>query len=222
MNRPQGELDLGPLMATGGLIAGVDEAGRGPLAGPVVAAAVILDPRRPVQGLEDSKRLSERQREALAECIRAESLAWSVAWADPAEIDARNILGATMLAMARAVAGLSRAAALVLVDGDKEPSIAGPVRSVVRGDALVPAISAASILAKTHRDRWMIALAERFPGYGLELHKGYPTPTHLIRLRQLGPCAIHRRSFAPVGESIRESAGESAGESVGASEGDRR
>jgi ribonuclease HII len=206
VNQRQAELEFTVPTARGGLLAGVDEAGRGPLAGPVVAAAVILDPRRTLAGLDDSKRLSERRREQLAEVIRAQSLSWSIAWADPAEIDARNILGATLLAMARAVAGLSRSASLVLVDGDKQPRLdvvpQPQVQAVVRGDALVPAISAASILAKTYRDRWMVALAERFPGYGLELHKGYPTPAHLDSLQALGPCAIHRRSFAPVSRSI--------------------
>lgn len=185
-------------------LAGVDEAGRGPLAGPVVAAAVILDPAAPIAGLDDSKRLDAAAREALAPLVRERALAWAVAWADPAEIDARNILGATLMAMARAVAGLARNPSAVAVDGDKLPQlqpIAGrtpPVRAFVRGDALLPAISAASILAKTYRDGWMVALEERFPGYGLAGHKGYPTPAHLAALRELGPCELHRRSYAPV------------------------
>jgi len=201
MRGAQGSLDLRDAADAArreARIAGVDEAGRGPLAGPVVAAAVILDARRPIPGLDDSKRLSAAQRERLALRIRSEALAWAVAWADPAEIDSRNILGATLMAMARAVSGLGRVPELVLVDGDKVPRLSLPVRAIVGGDAEVPAISAASILAKTYRDSWMEALALRFPGYGLEQHKGYPTATHLASLRTLGPCAIHRRSFGPV------------------------
>jgi ribonuclease HII len=168
----------------------------------VVTAAVILDPTRPITGLDDSKRLTERQRDALAERIRQDALSWSVAWADPAEIDSRNILGATLMAMARAVEGLSRTADLVSIDGNKAPDIVLPVCTVVGGDGKVAAISAASILAKTYRDQWMRRLAERFPGYGLEKHKGYPTPTHLDSLRELGPSPIHRLSFAPVAAAL--------------------
>jgi len=182
--------------------AGVDEAGRGPLAGPVVAAAVILDPERPVAGLRDSKRLSAKQRERLAETIRAHALAWSVASADPSEIDRLNILEATHLAMQRAVAVLRVAPELVLVDGNRAPDFGVRVQTVVGGDATVPAISAASILAKVARDQLMIGLADRYPGYGFEVHKGYPTAAHRLILARLGPTAIHRQSFAPVREAV--------------------
>jgi ribonuclease HII len=211
MSLRQGELDLEAVQRSTRLLAGVDEAGRGPLAGPVVAAAVILDPAQPIDALDDSKRLTARQRQVFAEQIRRDALSWAVAWADPAEIDSRNILAATLMAMARAVAGLNRVPELVMVDGDKAPRIDIPLRTVVRGDALVPAISAASILAKTFRDRWMVELADRFPGYGLEQHKGYPTPTHLSSLRELGPCPIHRRSFAPVAAALCASKPEATG-----------
>jgi ribonuclease HII len=179
-------------------IAGVDEAGRGPLAGPVVAAAVILDPRRPVEGLRDSKQLSAAQRLELAELIRANALAFAVAKASVAEIDRLNILQASLLAMRRAIEALRPAADLVLVDGKQLPRIKIAARAIVRGDALEPAISAASILAKTHRDALMVALHERYPGYGFDRHFGYPTPEHFATLSELGPCAVHRRSFAPV------------------------
>ncbi len=179
-------------------VCGVDEAGRGPLAGDVFAAAVILDPARPIEGLRDSKALSESRREALAALIRDRSIAWSVASASVAEIDQINILQATLLAMRRAVEGLNPSPALALVDGNRAPSLACAVRTIVRGDATEPAISAASILAKTARDHTMRALHQRFPGYGFDQHKGYPSPLHLQRLRELGPCAEHRRSFGPV------------------------
>jgi len=179
-------------------IAGVDEAGRGPLAGPVVAAAVVLDPKRSTEGLRDSKLLTAARRCELAEWIRANALAFAVAEASVAEIDSMNILQASLLAMRRAIEALRPAADLVLVDGKQLPRISIAARAIVDGDALEPAISAASILAKTHRDALMVALDERYPQYGFARHFGYPTPQHLARLNQLGPCAVHRRSFAPV------------------------
>jgi ribonuclease HII len=181
-------------------VAGVDEAGRGPLAGPVVAAAVILDPAREIPGLADSKALSATARAALAELIRTRSSAWAIAWADAAEIDALNILAASMLAMRRAVDRLGIAPVHVQVDGNCCPRLGRgcTVEAVVGGDASVPAISAASILAKTWRDAWMERLELRHPGYGFARHKGYPTAEHRTALLQLGPCAAHRRSFAPV------------------------
>lgn len=179
-------------------LAGVDEAGRGPLAGPVVAAAVILDPRSPVEGIRDSKMLGAAAREALAAMIRARARAWAVALATPEEIDTLNILQATLLAMKRAVAALAVQPRVVLVDGNCCPVLDMPVQAVVGGDATVPAISAASILAKTHRDALMLEYDRTYPAYGFATHKGYPTPRHLAALREHGPCAIHRRSFAPV------------------------
>ena len=180
------------------LVAGVDEAGRGPLVGPVVAAAVILDPARPIEGLADSKKLSPRTRERLADLIRERSLAWSVAEASAAEIDAINILQATFLAMQRAVAALPIAPTEILVDGNRSPRFAAPSRAIVDGDALVAEISAASILAKVARDALLVELDRQFPGYGFAKHKGYPTRDHLERLAALGPCPVHRRSFGPV------------------------
>ncbi len=180
------------------LTAGVDEAGRGPLAGPVVAAAVMLDPERPIQGLRDSKQLTAARRRELADLIRGNALAFAVAEASVAEIDDLNILQASLLAMRRAIEALRPAAELVLVDGNRLPAVAVAARAIVGGDASEPAISAASILAKTHRDALMRALHERYPGYGFESHFGYPTPQHLASLAALGPCAAHRRSFAPV------------------------
>ncbi len=187
-------------------VAGVDEAGRGPLAGPVYAAAVILDPQRPLQGLRDSKQLSEAAREQLAGQIRASALAWSVAWADSEEIDALNILQATFLAMRRAVLGLGYRPQQVLVDGNRLPPLLGlcdSARAVVRGDATVPAISAASILAKCARDQLLQGLDLIYPGYGLAQHKGYPTAAHLAALREHGPLPLHRLSFAPVRALVR-------------------
>ena len=186
-----------------GLMAGVDEAGRGPLAGPVVAAAVILDPRRPIEGLADSKALVPARREALAVEIRASSLAWGLGWADAAEIDSLNILQATFLAMRRALAALATVPTHVVVDGNQVPPLTGlefdcTVEAVVAGDASVPSISAASILAKCARDAHMIELDARYPGYGFAGHKGYPTAAHVAALRSLGPSPVHRRSFAPV------------------------
>ncbi len=186
-----------------GLVAGVDEAGRGPLAGPVVAAAVILDRRRPIAGLRDSKALPPARREALAILIRARALAWSVGWADACEIDVLDVLQASLLAMRRALLGLSLAPARVLVDGRHCPSVARlgyacAAEALVRGDARVAEISAASILAKQSRDAWMLSAAPAYPGYGFERHKGYPTPEHLRGLSQRGACRLHRLSFAPV------------------------
>ena len=179
-------------------LCGVDEVGRGPLAGPVVAAAVILDPARPIAGLRDSKQLSARQRELLAVQIQCDALAVAVAQASVAEIDRLNILQASLLAMQRAVAQLDPAADFALVDGNQLPALLIPARALVDGDALEPAISAASIVAKVERDRLMQALALEYPHYGFERHVGYPTAHHLARLRELGPCPHHRRSFAPV------------------------
>jgi ribonuclease HII len=181
-----------------GLLAGVDEAGRGPLAGPVVAAAVILDELKPIRGLGDSKVLSERRREALYDEIRAKALCCAIAEASAEEIDRLNILQATLLAMRRAVEALRLLPHRVVVDGNRVPTLKMPVAAVVKGDALVPAISAASILAKVHRDRLCLALHAQHPGYGFDGHKGYPTAAHLAALQQHGPCAAHRRSYAPV------------------------
>ncbi len=178
--------------------AGVDEAGRGPLAGPVYAACVVLDRARPIAGLRDSKLLSAAQRERLAQSIRGQALAWSVARAEVEEIDRLNILQASLLAMARAVERLGLRPGEVLVDGNRCPRVAVPVRAVVGGDALVPEISAASILAKTARDAEMLALHALYPDYGFDRHKGYSTSEHLAALGRLGPCPAHRRSFAPV------------------------
>ena len=183
-------------------VAGVDEAGRGPLAGPVVAAAVILDPARPIAGLRDSKALSPRQRAALAAAIRESALAWSVGVSDVAEIDAVNILQATLRAMRRAVQGLAVVPGEALVDGNVLPRLDCPARAIVKGDRDVVAISAASIIAKTTRDAMLDALDARYPGYGFARHKGYPTPAHLDALARLGPCPAHRRSFAPVAQQL--------------------
>lgn len=187
------------------LTAGVDEVGRGPLAGPVLAAAVVLDPDRPVQGLRDSKRLSAARREVLADEIRACALAWSVGRAEVAEIDSLNILRASHLAMQRAVEGLPFGPELVFVDGNLVPFFGMPAVALVGGDALMPAISAAAILAKVTRDAEMVALAGRYPGYGLEQHKGYATARHLRALAEFGPTPQHRQSFAPVSGSVAPS-----------------
>ena len=184
--------------ATDGLIAGVDEAGRGPLAGPVVAAAVILDELHPIDGLADSKVLTEKRREQLFDEIRAKALAFCIAEASAAEIDQINILQATMLAMRRAVEGLRLKPAKVLVDGNRLPVLKIPAEAIVKGDAKVKAISAASILAKVTRDRFCQQMHERWPQYGFAIHKGYPTAAHQQALRQFGACAEHRRSFGPV------------------------
>jgi ribonuclease HII len=179
-------------------ICGVDEAGRGPLCGPVVAAAVILDPARPIEGLADSKKLSARSRERLAGLIRQRSLAWSVAEATAEEIDRLNILHASLLAMQRAVAGLAVIPDEVRVDGNRCPEISLPVRAIVGGDALDAAISAASILAKTARDARMVELDRLYPQFGLARHKGYPTAAHLEAIRRYGIEDFYRKSFAPV------------------------
>ena len=184
------------------LIAGVDEVGRGPLCGAVVTAAVILDPLRPIEGLNDSKKLTETHREALFPIIQERALAWAIGRADVAEIDELNILHATMLAMQRAVAGLAMRPDRVLVDGNRCPVLSIPSEPVVGGDARVPAIAAASILAKVTRDREMQEMELLYPGYGIGKHKGYPTPAHLAALKLLGATPIHRRSFAPVREVL--------------------
>ncbi len=189
---------LGLQFVAPGLVAGVDEAGRGPLAGPVVAAAVILDDLQPSKGLADSKVLSARTRDRLYDEIRARALCCSIASASAEEIDQINILQATMLAMKRAVEGLRILPHRVVVDGNRVPQLRVPVEALVKGDALMPAISAASILAKVTRDRLCDALHAEHPAYGFAAHKGYPTPEHLAALRAHGPCPAHRRSFAPV------------------------
>ncbi len=186
-----------------GLVAGVDEAGRGPLAGPVVAAAVILDPQWPIAGLGDSKQLGAALRLRLAVEIRGKSLAWAIGWSDAGEIDVLDILQASLLAMRRALLGLAVAPSHVRVDGNRCPSVGMlgftcSFEAVVRGDATVPEISAASILAKVSRDEWMTRVGSVYPQYGFEQHKGYPTPDHLGRLGRHGPCRLHRQSFAPV------------------------
>ena len=186
------------------LVAGVDEAGRGPLAGPVLAAAVVLDARRPIPGLADSKQLSARRRDELATLIRERALCWALGRAEVEEIDRINILQASLLAMQRAVRGLARAPELALVDGNQCPRLACAVRAVVGGDRSVPEISAASILAKVARDRELDDLDARYPGYGLARHKGYPTREHLEGLGRLGVCPAHRRSFAPVRRLLEE------------------
>jgi ribonuclease HII len=185
------------------LTAGVDEAGRGPLAGPVVAAAVILDPSRAIDGLADSKVLSPARRENLAPIIRERSLAWGLGWADAAEIDALDILQATMLAMRRALLALQVLPSHVIVDGNRCPDLRGlgfecTGEAVVKGDSKVASVSAASVIAKVARDAHMLELDGRYPGYGFSVHKGYPTAAHVAALRRLGPSPVHRRSFAPV------------------------
>jgi ribonuclease HII len=184
------------------LICGVDEAGRGPLAGPVSAAAVILDPARPIAGLADSKKLSEKQRDQLAVNIRERALAWAVAYADVVEIDRLNILQATLLAMRRAVLSLAVRPGQVLVDGLYCPQTGIPSQAIVKGDSKIAAISAASILAKTARDALMIELHGQYPHYGFADHKGYPTAAHLVALREHGVSVVHRKSFRPVRELL--------------------
>lgn len=183
-------------------IAGVDEVGRGPLVGAVVTAAVILDPNRPIAGLADSKKLSEKRRLALAEEIKANALCWSLGRAEPNEIDELNILHATMLAMQRAVAGLAIQPDFVLVDGNRTPSLPMPAQAIVKGDSLVAEISAASILAKVARDNEMIDLDKRYPDYQFAKHKGYPTKLHFEKLAELGATPYHRKSFAPVAKVL--------------------
>ncbi|EPL9571655.1 ribonuclease HII [Providencia rettgeri] len=184
------------------LIAGVDEVGRGPLVGAVVTAAVILDPNNPITGLADSKKLSEKKREKLFDEIKEKALCWCIGRAEPEEIDKINILHATMLAMQRAVAGLSIAPEFVLIDGNRCPELPMPSQAVVKGDSLVQEISAASILAKVVRDREMVELDKAFPEYGFAKHKGYPTAYHLEKLAQYGATEFHRKSFAPVRRAL--------------------
>ena len=190
--------------AAPGLAAGVDEAGRGPLAGPVVAAAVILDPRQGIAGLADSKKLTARRREQLFDQIQDKALCCAIGQASVEEIDRLNILQATLLAMQRAVAGLRLVPARVLVDGNRLPRLPMLAEAIIGGDAKVPAISAASILAKVHRDRWCEQIDAEYPQYGFAAHKGYGTAAHLAALRQHGPTPWHRRSFAPVAQALRQ------------------
>ena len=199
---------LGLPWTTPGLMAGVDEAGRGPLAGPVVAAAVILDDLKPIKGLADSKVLSPAKRERLFDEIRAKALACCIAEASVEEIDRLNILQATLLAMSRAVAGLRLLPHRVLVDGKQLPALTMMAVAIVKGDSKVPAISAASILAKVHRDRLCVDLHQAYPAYGFAGHKGYPTAAHLAALQAHGACAAHRRSYAPVRAVIMAAAAE--------------
>lgn len=180
------------------IIAGTDEAGRGPLAGSVVAAAVILDPEQPIDGLNDSKKLSEKKREALYPVICEQALSYAIAEASIEEIDRLNILHASMLAMKRAVEALNINPELVLVDGNRCPQLNMQAKAIVGGDGIEPCISAASVLAKVYRDRQMLAYHEQYPNYGFDQHKGYPTRLHMERLKQYGPCEIHRRSYTPV------------------------
>ncbi|MCK8516389.1 ribonuclease HII [Methylonatrum kenyense] len=198
------QIELWPASDGPALCAGVDEVGRGPLVGAVVAAAVILDPRKPINGLTDSKKLSARRRDVLAAEIRDRAIAWSIAEASAAEVDQLNILHASMLAMRRAVGTLSPAAESVLVDGNRCPDgLSCPARAIVGGDASEPAIGAASILAKVHRDAQMDTLHTFHPDYGFDRHRGYPTAQHLDALQRLGPLAEHRRSFRPVRDLVQ-------------------
>lgn len=184
------------------LIVGVDEVGRGPLAGPVVTAAVILDPGKQIDGLADSKKLSEKRREQLAALIRQHAYAWALGRAEVDEIDQLNILQASLLAMQRAVAALPVMPTHALVDGNHAPRLPCPVSTIIKGDATEPAIAAASILAKVARDQEMVALEQLYPGYGLAKHKGYPTAQHQQALLELGPSPVHRHSFAPVRRAL--------------------
>jgi len=186
------------------IICGVDEVGRGCLAGPVVAAAVILDPNHPIEGLRDSKKLSPKKREQLAEEIKQYALAWSIAEGSVQEIDKINILQSTLATMKRAVESLSVEPEIVLVDGNKLPHISYRCEAIVKGDDLIPAISAASIIAKTYRDRLMVILGQTFPKYGFENHVGYGTPEHLKMLDKYGPCPCHRMTFAPVAKAAKK------------------
>ncbi len=190
------------LIVPEGLVCGIDEAGRGPLAGPVVAAAVILNPANPIAGLNDSKKLSEKKRELLAAEIREKAIAWCVAEASVEEIDQLNILQATLLAMQRAVAGLSVAAESALVDGNRCPKLRIPVEAVVKGDGKIASIAAASILAKTVRDHGMLVLHDQYPEYGFDRHMGYPTAAHVAALEKHGPSPVHRKSFGPVARQL--------------------
>ena len=180
------------------ILCGIDEAGRGPLAGPVCAAAVILDPKRPIEGLNDSKQLSEKRRDALAPLIRERAIAWAVGWASVEEIDEFNIRQANFRAMKRAFAGLGVRPTHALVDGKDPPPLACEITCIIGGDALEPCISAASILAKTVRDAHMVELCAQYPGYGFSKHKGYGSAVHMEALKRLGPSPVHRRTFAPV------------------------
>jgi ribonuclease HII len=186
------------------LICGVDEAGRGPLCGPVVAAAVILNPACHIAGLADSKKLTERARDRLAPIIKRDALAWAIAEASVEEIDRLNILHATMLAMKRAVEALAIVPHEALIDGNRIPDLFIPARAIVKGDALEPAISAASILAKTHRDAMLVQLHVQYPEFGFDQHKGYPTAVHLAVLARLGPTPVHRMSFGPVRDAVSQ------------------
>ncbi len=184
------------------LLAGVDEVGRGPLAGPVVAAAVILNPEKPIAGLKDSKKISEKKRELISIEIKSNSLAWSIGRAEVEEIDDMNILQASLLAMKRAIESLTLSPRIVAVDGQYTPDVSYEKIAIIKGDTLVPAISAASIIAKVARDNEMIGFEEIYPGYGFSSHKGYPTKKHMDSLKKLGVTKIHRRSFAPVAKLI--------------------
>lgn len=187
------------------LVCGVDEVGRGPLAGPVVAAAVILDPDQPIEGLTDSKKISEKKRERLFDEIKQKAKAWAISRADVEEIDEINILHASMLAMERAVNALPIRPTYALIDGNRCPqNLPCPSEPIIKGDLKEPAISAASILAKVSRDRELVELEETYPGYGLAQHKGYPTKSHIVALQQLGVTPIHRRSFGPVRDCLEE------------------
>lgn len=189
---------------SGDLLAGVDEVGRGPLVGSVVAAAVILDPAAPISGLADSKKLSEKKRLLLSDEIKSKALAWSISEASIEEIDRLNILHASLLAMSRAVKSLNPPAEFVLIDGNRAPKeLSIPTQTVVKGDAVAKCISAASILAKVWRDNDMARLDAEYPGYGIAKHKGYPTKAHLSALSQLGPTAVHRKSFGPVARLLK-------------------
>lgn len=190
------------LIVPAGLVCGIDEAGRGPLAGPVVAAAVILDPARPIPGLNDSKKLSEKKREALAVLVRERAVAWAVAEATVEEIDRLNILHATMLAMQRAVAGLAVRPTSAMVDGNRCPKLDIPAEAVVKGDGKIASIAAASILAKTVRDAGMLALHAQYPMYSFDRHMGYPTAAHFQALEDHGASPVHRRSFGPVAKQL--------------------
>ena len=186
------------------IIAGIDEAGRGPWAGPVVAAAVILHPDKPIAGLTDSKKLTALKREKLAEQIKVDALAWAIGYAEVQEIDTLNILQASFLAMQRAVLQLTTKPTFILVDGNLMPQLDIPGKAIVEGDLIEPAISAASILAKVDRDAHMIVLEEKYPGYGFAAHKGYGTKAHQQALKNLGPCAIHRQSFKPIKAYVKD------------------
>ena len=201
-NLPLDDEQIQYVLSSKNMIAGVDEVGRGPLIGPVVAAAVILDPVQHIEGLADSKKLSEKRRNFLAEEIKAKALAWSVAAATVEEIDDINILHASLLAMRRAVEALQPAAEYVLVDGNRCPELSCPSSPVIKGDSRVAAISAASILAKVVRDQQMVEMDALYPGYGIAKHKGYPTKVHFAALQDLGITPEHRRSFGPVRKII--------------------